>query len=99
MEVGLTELTDEQIEELCLIAEEAARRYILRRVPLKRVEDLNVSVEVEGVKPLTLTVEVDVSLSNLMKGFDVQGLVNGAVKAAFASAEGCLRELSCRLRR
>ena len=36
---GIPELTDEQIEEICEIAEEAARKYILSKVPLKKISD------------------------------------------------------------
>ncbi|MGC9345408.1 MAG: DUF3194 domain-containing protein [Candidatus Bathyarchaeales archaeon] len=93
-ELGIPELTREQIEELCSIAEKAAREYVLSKVHPKRIEALNVSVETEGTKPVTLT--VDVSLSPLMKNFDVQKLVDEAVKEAFASAENYLRELKCR---
>lgn len=97
-ELGISELTSEQIEELCSIAEKAAREYVLSKVPQKRIEALNVTVETEGTKPVTLAVEVDVSLSPLMKNFNVQKLVDEAVKEAFASAEKYLkdlRELAC----
>lgn len=98
-ELGIPELNSEQIEELCSIAEKAARKYVLSKVSPKRIEALNVSVETEGAKPVTLTVEVDVSLSPLMKNFDAQKLVDEAVKEAYASAEEYLRELTCRSRK
>ncbi|MEM2419423.1 MAG: DUF3194 domain-containing protein [Candidatus Bathyarchaeia archaeon] len=100
-ELGLPELTPEQVEELCSTTEEAAREYILSKVPPKRVETLNISadVEAENGKPLTLTVEVELTLSPLMRDFDVQKLVDEAVKEAFAKAERYLRELKCGLRR
>ena len=94
-EVGLPELTTEQIEELCSIAEEAAREYALSKVPSKRMEKLNISVEAEGTKPVTLIVEIDIALSPLMKDFDVQKLVDEAVAEAFISAKKYLRELKC----
>lgn len=100
-ELGLPELTPEQVEELCSAAEEAARAYILSRVPPKRVETLNISadVEMESGKPLTLTVEVELTLSPLMRDFDVQKLADEAVKEAFGVAEKYLRELKCRLQK
>jgi len=94
-ELGLPELTTEQIEELCSITEEDAREYVLSKVPSKRIETLNISVEAEGTKPVTLTVEIDVALSPLMKDFDVQKLVDEAVNEAFTSAKKYLRELKC----
>ncbi|MEM3642117.1 MAG: DUF3194 domain-containing protein, partial [Candidatus Bathyarchaeia archaeon] len=87
------------VEELCSIAENAARKYILSKVPPKRVETLNISIETEGEKQLTLTVDVELILSPLMRDCDVQKLADEAVKEAFASAEKYLRELKCRLQK
>ena len=101
-ELGLPELTPEQIEELCSVAEEAARVYILSKVPFKLVETLNITADVEieeEEKTSTLTVEVELTLSPLMRDFDVQKLADDAVKEAFASAEKYLRELKCRLQK
>lgn len=94
-ELGIPELTSEQIEELCGIVEESARKYIISKVSSKRIDTLDISVEVEGTKPVTLTVDVDVALSPLMKDFDVEKLTEEAVKEAFTSAEKYLRELTC----
>jgi hypothetical protein len=90
------ELTSEQIEELCSIAEETARRSVLSKVTQKRIETLNISVEAEGTKPVSLAVGVDVVLSPIMKDFDVKTLTQEAVKTAFAAAEKYLRELKWR---
>lgn len=60
------------------------------------MESLNISVETQSAKPLTLMVDVDIVLSPLMKDFDVKGLADEAVKEAFKSAEEYLRELKCR---
>jgi hypothetical protein len=59
------------------------------------VETLNVSAEVEGTKPIQLTVDVDIRLSPSMKSFDVQKLCDDAVREAFASTEKYLRKLKC----
>jgi len=95
VEIGIPELKSEQIEELCSIVEKTARQYVISKVSPKRIEALNISVETEGTKPVRLTVDVDVSLSPLMKKFDVQKLVDEAIKEAFTSAENYLRELKC----
>jgi post-segregation antitoxin (ccd killing protein) len=92
-ELGLPDLTTEQIETLCSTAEDAARKHILSNVPLKMVDKLNVSVEVEGAKPLNVTVEVDLALSPKMKGFNAEALVNDAVKTALEASEIYLRKL------
>ncbi|MEM3696806.1 MAG: DUF3194 domain-containing protein [Candidatus Bathyarchaeia archaeon] len=93
--MDIPELTSEQIEELCTVAENAAREYVTSRVPSKRIETLNISVEVEGTKPVTVTIDVDVVLSPLMKDFDVKGLAEEAVKEAFVSVDKYLRALKC----
>jgi hypothetical protein len=94
-ELGIPELTSKQIEELCSTADEAARKYVLSKVPQKRIEILNVSVEAEGTKPVTLAIDVDIALSPIMKDFDVKKLVDETLKDAFAAVENYLRELKC----
>ena len=94
-ELGLPELTDEQIEELCWITEEAARKYVYSKVPSKIIETLNIAAEAEGTKPVKLTVDVDITLSSLMKDFDTQELADESLRRAFASAKEYLRRLAC----
>ena len=98
-ELGLPDLTGEQIERACSIAEEAARKHVLARVPSKKVDVLNVSAEAEGTKPLRLTIDIDVELSSSMREFDVQQLCDDAVKQAFAAAKEYLKELACHSRK
>jgi hypothetical protein len=92
-ELGIPDLTTEQTETLCSTAENAARKYILSKVPLKMVDNLNISVEAEGTKPVNVTVEIDLSLSPKMKDFDAEALVNKAVKKALEASEIYLRKL------
>lgn len=93
--LGIPELTSEQIEELCLIAEKAAREHVLSKVPSKKIETLEISAEAEGARPVALRIDVAVTLSPSMKDFDVQKLVDEAVREAFISAEKHLRETAC----
>lgn len=95
-EIGIPELTPEQMEELCEIAESAARRQILKKVSLQRITDLDVTVDIEGSKPVTVNVDVEITLSPLMKDYDVQKLANEAKDSAFAAVEKYLRELACK---
>ncbi|NWG11691.1 DUF3194 domain-containing protein [Candidatus Bathyarchaeota archaeon] len=94
-ELGLPDLTSEQTEEVCKLAEETARRYVLSKVASKRIEKFNIAVEAEGTNPVTLRIDIDIALSPLLKGFDAQKLVDDAIKEAFKSAEACLREFKC----
>jgi len=71
VELGIPELSTKQIEELCSIVEKTVREYILSKVSPKRIEKLNISAETEGAKPVRLTVDIDTSVSPLMKDFNV----------------------------
>ena len=83
--------TTDEIEEICSAAEEAARRLVLYKVPLKSMGDLDVTVEAEGDKPLNLNVEVAVELTSGTQ--DLEAVVDEATKAAFSAAEEKVREL------
>ena len=95
MDLGIPDLTSEQIERLCLIAEEAARKHVLSKISKKNIEKLDVCTEVEGTKPVRLEINVDVDLSPTLGDFNVQKLANEAVNAGFKSAEKYLRKLAC----
>ncbi len=93
--MGLPELTSEQIEELCTIAEEAARRHVLSKVSSKQIEALSICAEAEGSRPVRLLVDVDITLAPSVKDSDAHELADEAVKNAFAQAEQHLRKLAC----
>ncbi len=95
-EIGLPELTSGQVEELCEIAEKAARKHILSKVPSNRISTLDITIDTEGIKPVTVNVDVGVTLSPLMKNCDVKRLANEATEEAFASIERYLRALTCK---
>jgi hypothetical protein len=95
-EIGIPELTIEQVAELCERAEQAARDYVLSKVSASRIVTLDLSVDAEGTKPVTANVDVTVVLSPLMKDFDVEALTKEATKRAFAHIEEYLRELGCK---
>lgn len=98
-ELGIPELTSEQIEKLCMIAEEAARKYVLSKLASREIEKLNVSAEVEGAKPVGIAVDVDIVLSPSAENCDVKKIADEAVKTAFNSAKDYLRELKCNLQK
>ena len=95
-ENGIPKLTLEQVQELCELAEQAARKYVLSKVSTSRIVTLDVAVDAEGTKPVTVNVDVTVVLSPLMKDFDVESLTKEATKQAFAHIEEYLRELECK---
>lgn len=91
--LGVPELTTDQIEVLCSNAESAARKYVLSQVPLKMLEKLDISVEAEGIKPLNLTVDVDLQLAQQKTKLNLKELVDGAAKEAIKASEEFLRKL------
>jgi len=95
-DIGIPELTLEQVAELCERAEQAARDYVLSKVSTSRIATIDVTVDAEGTKPITANVDVTVVLSPLMKDFDVEALTKEATKRAFAHIEEYLRELKCK---
>ena len=97
--IGIPELTQEQVEELCERAEQAARKYILSKISKNRIAILDVTVDTEGTKPLTVNVDVKVVLSPLMKDFDVEALTKEATETAFAHIEEYLREITCKCKK
>ncbi len=94
MDLGIPELTDEQIEAAGQAAENAARTHVFSKVNQKQVEDLNISVEAEGAKPVSFTVEVDLVLLPEAKGVSEKALVDEAVQEAFKAIENYLRKLT-----
>ena len=93
VELGIPELTTEQIETLCSTAEDAARKYVLSKVSSKLVERLDISVEADGSKPVNVTVEIDLALSPQAKGINAQTLVQEAVNEAHKATENYLRKI------
>jgi hypothetical protein len=96
MPVELTRVpTDDELEQMCLAAQEAARNHLLSKVSLKRMSDIDVTVEAMGDKPLTLFVDVAIELES--GDDDLDPLVDEATDIAFVAAERKARELDlCR---
>jgi len=92
VELGIPELTTEQIEILCSTAENAARKYVLSKVSSKMVDRLDISVEAVGPKPVNVTVEIALALTPEAKGIDAQTLVKEAVNEAHIASEKYLRK-------
>jgi hypothetical protein len=84
--------TDEEIELICTAAEEAAREFILSKISLKKLGDLDLSVEGVGDKPLSVTVEITVESE--LEDPELGMVIDNATEAAFAAAEAKVRELN-----
>ena len=95
-EVRRTSLSYEQLERLCEIAEETARRYVSSRIPNRGISDLSILVNSIDSETLNLEIDVEITLSPLFRKVDVKKLAEEAVDAAFKAAEDYLREVACR---
>jgi hypothetical protein len=93
VELGIPELTTEQIETLCSTAENAARKYVHSKVSKKDIDRLDISVEADGAKPINLSVEVNLDLVPDAKNQDPVAIVKGAVDQAHKAAENFLRNI------
>lgn len=98
-EISISELASEQVETLCAVAEKAARDHILSEVPARKVTVLNITVDTEGSKPITVNVELELTLSSSVKNHNAKKLADEATKQAFSAVEAYLRELACKSER
>jgi len=89
-------MTPKQLEKLCQIGEKAAREHVLSKVSSQKISALNICIDTEGTKPVTVNIDVEISLSPLMKNYDVEKLAKKATEKAFASIKDYLSELSCK---
>jgi ribosome-associated translation inhibitor RaiA len=93
VDLGLPELTEEQIEEICAAAEDAAKKLVLSKVNQKQIDRLDIVVEAEGTRPINFAVEVNLVLTSQSKATEQKELVKQAVKEAFEAIENCLSKL------
>jgi len=91
----LPTLSKQQVETICAVAEEAARKYILSKVPMQKIHDFDITVETEGLKPVTVSVDVKLRLSPFLKNHDTDKLVKEAVKKAFEAIDDHLWGSAC----
>ncbi len=96
LEIGIPKLTDDQMQRLSEIAEKTARDYILSQIPQRRIPTLDITVEIVGSKPVTISIDIDLVLSPLMKTHNSKKLVSEATEKAFEAIEQYLRELACK---
>ena len=96
VEIGIPELDLEQLKDLSEGAEKIAREYLLSKIKQNKIIDLEIIVNAEGAKPVTLELDVNLILSPLMKDFNVKKLVKESTKRSFEYIEEYLRELKCK---
>ncbi|MBS7247413.1 MAG: DUF3194 domain-containing protein [Candidatus Jordarchaeales archaeon] len=88
-------LREEDLEETCALAEQAARKYIFSRCRKKDVQRLNVVVSSSVEEEIIFNVEVDLEVSSLAR-VDVNELVEKAIDVAMEKIDERLREVAKR---
>jgi len=83
--IKVSSISVDELVDLCGKAEDAARKFILSRVPRRKVINLIISVNAERNEKgeMTFDVDVEVQLSSTMRGFDIKRLVRDAVDESF----------------
>ena len=92
-ELGIPALTTKQIEILCQKAEQAAKKHILSKISFKLVETLNIIVEANGEKPITVNIELDLKLSPKAQDINPEIIAKEAIKEALKTSEEYLRKI------
>jgi len=72
--LGLSRLSFNQVVTVCEIAEVAARRCILSKVPRRVISGLDLAIGISASKLLTVNVGVNLTLSPLAQKVDVDRL-------------------------
>jgi hypothetical protein len=83
--------TEEEVEQICDAAQEAARKHLLSKISVKRISDLDVTIEAVGDKPLLVSIDVAIELENGDQ--NLEPLVDEATDMAFSAADAKAKEL------
>jgi hypothetical protein len=94
-EIGIPELSDDQLQALAELAENTARDYIYTRISRREISNLEITVESLGPKPITVTIEVELDPKPSTKKHDAERLTREATQEAFDAVEHYLEELKC----
>ncbi|MHA1711502.1 MAG: DUF3194 domain-containing protein [Candidatus Freyarchaeota archaeon] len=86
-------VSEEEIEEICNLAEKAARRYVLSRCRKRDVIDLKIVVSSEIKDEITFNVDLEVQLSPLAK-VEPEELAQRAAEKAIEKIEERLRDIA-----
>ncbi len=79
--LDLKNLTTEDLEELCILAESEIRKYIHSKCPPKEINHLEIILEIETEKTTNLSIEVDLESVSLSEE-ESKILVEEAVRMA-----------------
>lgn len=84
------------MQALSEIAEKAARNHVLSSLSQRKISTLDITVETVGSRPVTISVDVKLALTPLMRTYNAQKLADEAAEKSFQAIEQYLRELGCK---
>ncbi|NJE10034.1 DUF3194 domain-containing protein [Thermococcus sp. MAR1] len=91
--IGLPELSEEQLIEIGELAQETIIKHVFDVLNRSDVKDIEVTMRIKREETLDLEVEVYLEVPVFVK-VDVEGLIDEAVEKAYAAVERKLREIA-----
>jgi hypothetical protein len=85
----LKNLTLEELEELCILAEDEIKKYIYSKVPKKEVNQLEIMVELGLEETTNLSIEINLEIKSLSEQ-ENEMLVEEALRVAMKAIDGRL---------
>ncbi|MCS7364221.1 MAG: DUF3194 domain-containing protein [archaeon GB-1867-035] len=91
--IGIKGISEDQIVELCELAENTICNYLFSNIPKRQILDLDITVEADLNESLIVTIDIDVTLSPFFQG-NLEEVEDGAIDEAFRVIEQRLREFN-----
>lgn len=91
--ISIRGISEDNVVELCELAESVVRSHIFSRIPRRQILDLDVTIEADLNEALTITIDIDVTLSPFFQG-NLEEIEEEAIEKAFKIIERRLREFS-----
>lgn len=91
--IGIPDLTEEQVEALAEQCEEHVSRFIMRRVPKKSIEELRVTCSLDLAEQLDVDIEIELT-QKYDTGVDIDNILDEAAAKGMEWLEKQLREMS-----
>lgn len=91
IDLGLTSLSQDELERLSIILERNARKTILDQVPINQITDLNFSIELDMKDTLSIDFEIELEIPDTPEEA-IQTLIQEAFNKAFYAFEHELKK-------
>lgn len=89
--IYLRKLSDEELDQISVIAVNAAENYIFSRISKKEILDININVELEYEEGLDVDILVDLELDSLSSAD--KNITQKAVDHALAAVDALINKI------